>query len=198
MSRRFTIFGLVAVLSLSVVACGASTSNATGSGTGATTAAAAATSFNDADVTFASGMIPHHEQAIAMADIALDPKVGASAKVVDLATRIKQAQDPEIKLMAGWLKAWNKPAAMASSGGHAMSATDGMMTDTEMTGLGAARGTTFDRMFYEFMIQHHQGAVTMAETVKTAGKNAEVKTLADQIIKAQRAEITEMQASLGK
>ena len=88
-----------------------------------------------------------------MAEIALDPKVGASAKVVDLATRIKQAQDPEIRLMAGWLKAWSKPVAMASSGLHAM-AMDGMMNDTEMKGPGAVRGITFDRMFNEFMIQH--------------------------------------------
>ena len=149
MCRQLTILGLVTALSLSVVACG---SNGIGSGTGATTAVTAA-SFNDADVTFVSDMIPHQEQAVAMAEIALDPKVGASAKVVDLATRIKQAQDPEIRLMAGWLKAWNKPVAMASSGLHAV-AMDGMMNDTEMKGPGAVRGITFDRMFNEFMIQH--------------------------------------------
>jgi hypothetical protein len=73
------------------------------------------TAFNDADVTFAQGMIPHHQQAIEMADIALDPATGASAQVRDLATRIKAGQDPEIQLMTGWLAAWGQPAQETSS-----------------------------------------------------------------------------------
>ena len=55
--------------------------------------------FNDADVMFAQMMIPHHEQAIEMSDIALDPTVGAGERVRELATQIKNAQDPEITLM---------------------------------------------------------------------------------------------------
>ncbi len=57
------------------------------------------------DVMFAQMMIPHHQQAIEMADIALG-KPSASATVRDLATQIKAAQDPEITVMSGWLTAW--------------------------------------------------------------------------------------------
>ena len=72
---------------------------------GSTAGSAAASELNAAEVEFAQGMIAHHEQAIEMAEIALDPNVGASPQVVDLATRIKGAQDPEVELMTGWLTA---------------------------------------------------------------------------------------------
>ena len=65
-----------------------------------------AADFNDADVMFAQMMIPHHEQAIEMSDIALDPTVGASDVVKSLATRIKAAQDPEITTMKAFLTTW--------------------------------------------------------------------------------------------
>ena len=65
--------------------------------------------FNDADVMFAQMMIPHHEQAIEMSEIALDPASGASAAIQDLAIRIRDAQDPEIELMKGFLATWVHP-----------------------------------------------------------------------------------------
>jgi len=152
--------------------------------------------FNDADVVFAQGMIAHHEQAIEMADIALDPTIGASAEVQDLATRIKEAQDPEIELMTGWLTAWGQPVQMDASGGHDMSNMEGVMTAEEMDALGAATGTEFDTMWLEMMIRHHEGAIAMAETVKASGSNDDVLGLAEQIITAQQAEIDEMRALL--
>ncbi len=115
-----TTAAVVGVLSLA--ACGSESKSSTTSGA---TDTANNGLFNDADVAFAQGMIPHHEQAIEMADIALDPTVGASAEVRDLATRIKGAQDPEIAMMSGWLTTWGQPMTMDMSGGHDMSSMSG-------------------------------------------------------------------------
>lgn len=160
-------------------------------------ASTASAEFNDADVTFAQGMIPHHEQAIEMADIALDPTVGASAEVQALAEAIQAAQDPEIELMSGWLTAWGQPVQMDTSGGHDMSSMEGVMTADEMDALGAAAGAEFDSMWLEMMIRHHQGAISMANAVKANGLNAQVVVLADAIITGQQAEITAMEGLLG-
>ena len=154
--------------------------------------AEATTEFNEADVTFAQGMIPHHEQAVEMADIALDPASGAGSDVTDLATRIKGAQDPEIELMTGWLEAWGQPVAMDTSDGHDMASMDGMMSAEDMDALEELAGDAFDERWLGMMIEHHTGAIAMAETVTDDGSNSDVLELAGQIITAQQAEIDEM------
>jgi uncharacterized protein (DUF305 family) len=151
---------------------------------------------NAADIEFAQGMIAHHEQAIEMAEIALDPNTGASAEVVDLATRIQAAQDPEVELMTAWLTAAGESVTMDTSDGHDMSSMEGMMSADQMDELASMTGAEFDQMWLEMMIAHHEGAVSQSETVKADGSNAEVLLLADQIITAQQAEIAEMQALL--
>jgi uncharacterized protein (DUF305 family) len=149
---------------------------------------------NQADVTFAQMMIPHHQQAIDMAKMAAEKATGQQVK--DLATRIEGAQDPEIQQMTAMLDAWGaSPTASSMPGmdhdsGHGSG--DGMMTDDEMGQLGRASGAEFDRMWLQMMIRHHQGAVTMAQTEVDSGVNTEAKALAQRIIDAQRAEITEM------
>ena len=82
--------------------------------------------FNDADVMFAQMMIPHHEQAIEMSDIALNPNTGASAAVIALATQIKGAQDPEISQMKNLLTTWGMPTDMGSMDHSSM--MDGMLS----------------------------------------------------------------------
>jgi uncharacterized protein (DUF305 family) len=151
---------------------------------------------NDADVEFAQGMIAHHEQAIEMAEIALDPNRSAGPEVIDLATRIQAAQEPEIEQMTAWLTAAGEPLTMDMSEGHDMSDMEGMMTAEQMDALAIATGTEFDQMWLEMMIAHHQGAISQSETVKANGSNPDVLALADQIITAQQAEIAEMQALL--
>lgn len=198
--RHATVLAAIGVLPL--VACGGDdSSNSTTAAPAATDAETTGSSvgveFNTADVEFLQGMIPHHEQAIEMADIALDPTVGASAEVVDLATRVKAAQDPEIEQMTGLLTAWGQPVQMDTSGGHDMSTMEGTMTAEQMDALSAASGAEFDMMWLESMISHHEGAIAMAQAVKGSGSNPEAIALADQIIAAQQAEITEMQALLG-
>ena len=181
-----------------LAACGSDTTASPS--TGATAAASTMpmdSKFNDSDVAFAKGMIPHHQQAVEMADIALDPKAGASEQVRDLATRIKAGQDPEIAKMTGWLTAWGEPMAMTTDGGHDMATMDGMMSTAEMDSLRTLTGTAFDKMWMEMMIRHHESAIAMAQTVKGAGSDPDVLALADQVIAAQQGEIAEMKALLG-
>ena len=85
---------------------------------------------------------------------------------------------------------------MDTSEGHEMSTMDGMMTAEQMDAMAAMTGTEFDQMWLEMMIAHHEGAISQSETVKAEGSNPDVLALADQIITAQQAEITEMQTLL--
>lgn len=192
---------MVLVLTGTLVACGSDDSSSSDPTSATITEGsageAAAITLNDADTEFAQGMIGHHEQAVEMAEIALDPTVGASAEVTDLATRIQAAQEPEIELMTGWLIAAGESTTMDTSDGHDMSSMEGMMSAEQMDGLATATGPEFDQMWLEMMIAHHEGAISQAETVKADGSNADVLLLADQIIAAQQGEITEMQALLG-
>jgi len=159
---------------------------------------------NAADVTFLQQMIPHHNQAVEMADL-VDGRTTTSA-VVDLADQIKKAQGPEIDQMTGWLTGWGEPttsAATPSTGtDHSMpgmdhgSAMPGMMTDEDMAQLKQASGAAFDQQWLTMMVTHHQGAIDMAKAQLTDGANAEVKALAQQIIDAQEAEISQMQTLL--
>lgn len=160
---------------------------ACGSG-GSDSATSDEAAFNDADVMFAQMMIPHHEQAIEMSDIALDPTVGAGEKVRELATEIKGAQDPEITQMKDLLTAWAKPLTADGDMDHS-SMMGGMMTADELTQLGTKVGPEFDAAWASAMIAHHEGAIDMAETVLNDGKNAETLELARAIISAQQAEI---------
>jgi uncharacterized protein (DUF305 family) len=99
--------------------------------------------------------------------------------------------------MTAWLTAAGESITMDMSDGHDMSSMEGMMSVEQMDTLAAATGTEFDRMWLEMMIEHHQGAISQAETVLSDGSNADVLALADEIVSAQEAEIAEMQALLG-
>ena len=146
------------------------------------------TPFNDSDVTFAMGMVPHHKQAVEMVDMIL-AKEGIDAKVIDIATRIKAAQEPEIKELTSWLEAWGSPMGsmpgMSGMGG-------GMMSGDDMDKLDAATGVAASKLFLEQMTTHHKGAVTMAESEVTDGENPAAISLAKDIVSSQTAEITEM------
>lgn len=147
---------------------------------------------NDADIAFAQGMIPHHEQAVEMADL-VEGRTTTPA-VLDLAKRIKAAQEPEIALMTGWLTEWAAELPSDDHAGHGD--MPGMMTSAEMDRLETAKGTEFDHTFAEMMIRHHEGAITMAERELADGANPDAKALASRIIADQRAEIGELTALL--
>jgi uncharacterized protein (DUF305 family) len=144
---------------------------------------------NQADVTFATNMIPHHQQAVEMAEMA--SKQATNPEVKALATDIKAAQDPEIQTMSLWLTGWGQPVPTPMAG-HDMSQMDGMMSAQDMQQLQTARVAQFDRMWLQMMTQHHQGAVTMATTETQQGQNADARVLAQQIITAQNKEIATM------
>lgn len=144
------------------------------------------------DIMFAQMMIPHHEQAIAMADLALDPSANASEQVRDFAKDIKGAQGPEIQTMESWLEDWDAPTASSTGMEHG----SGMMTQEQMAALTSATGAEFDRQWLTLMIQHHQGAVTMADQVLTTTEDDAVERMAKAIVKTQKAEITAMQREL--
>jgi uncharacterized protein (DUF305 family) len=197
--RRGLLAGAAVTATLVLSACGGSDSTS-GSGTdhGAmtpTTSAAPApanAAFNDADVTFAQMMIPHHQQAVEMAAMA-DGRASSGA-VKDLAAKIKAAQQPEIDTMNQWLTGWGKPTA-APEAGHG-DAGHGMMSDADMAKMMDAKGADFDKQFLTMMIAHHEGAITMAKDETAKGSNAEAKALAEKIITDQQAEITTMQGML--
>lgn len=147
--------------------------------------------FNDADIEFAQGMIPHHSQAVEMATMALEQSSNTS--IVDLAGRIQGAQDPEIEQMRTWLNAWGQEEMSSDMAGMDHGSAEGMMNDTDMTALAAASDAEFDALFVDMMIRHHQGAIAMANTVLTEGTDPDVRTLAEAIIAAQEGEISEMQ-----
>jgi uncharacterized protein (DUF305 family) len=197
----------VLVAALALAGCGSDSDSGSmpgmnhgSSGTPTTppSSSASTAAFNDADVSFATQMIPHHQQAVQMASMA--GYQATTPEVKQLATAIKAAQDPEIKLMSGWLTGWGKPVPTPShGGGHGgHGEMPGMMTEEEMSTLGKAKGAMFDRMWIQMMIKHHQGAVTMAKAEQTKGKDPASIALAKTIEKAQTTEIATMQRLLGQ
>ncbi|WP_017593531.1 DUF305 domain-containing protein [Nocardiopsis potens] len=146
--------------------------------------------FNSADVMFARMMIPHHEQALEMAELAEDrsgPEVG------DLAERIEKAQGPEIEQLTSMLEEWGEDPEAEMD--HEM---DGMLTEEQLAELEAAEGDAFDELFLEQMIEHHEGAVDMAQAQLDEGVSAEATELATAVVEAQEAEISEMRGLLGE
>jgi uncharacterized protein (DUF305 family) len=120
----------------------------------------------EADVRFMTGMIHHHAQALLIAGWA--PGHGASQAVRILCERIIVAQQDEIDLMGRFLREWGQPVpdadpAHATMPGMHHPMMPGMLNAEQLAQLDAARGTEFDRLFLTFMIQHHQGALTMVQ-----------------------------------
>lgn len=152
---------------------------------------------NKADIAFAQAMIPHHEQAIEMAKLV--PSRASDEKVVKLAEQIEQAQDPEIQKLTSWLKEWGAPAPEdgMDHGDMGDGAMPGMMSDADMAKLEQAKGAEFDRMWMQMMIKHHEGAIEMAKSELKDGSHSGAKSMAQEIIDGQQAEIDTMKELLG-
>ena len=163
--------------------------------------------FNDADVTFATDMIPHHAQAIEMVTLTdtrtLDPEVK------QLAESIRDAQAPEVETMVDWLTAWGEEIPETSidhsNAGHDMgdmpsmetSDMPGMMSADEMEALANASDAEFQDMWLEMMMEHHQGAIEMARTEQAEGMYPDALSLAESIETSQQAEIEQIKQLLG-
>ena len=143
--------------------------------------------YSSDDIAFAEMMIPHHEQAIEMSEIALLNTTNPD--VLKLAQEIKDAQSPEIELMMSWTG-----VKASTHAGHMM---DGMLSQNELSELREAKDKEFDRLFLQGMIKHHEGAIEMAQDV-AASKNKDVADLSASIISAQESEISKMKELLAK
>ncbi len=208
-SRTTLLLTTGAVTALLLAGCGSS-SPATQAASGTSTSSprssasygpAATGPHNAADVRFSTDMLPHHAQAVEMADMALSRNT--NSQVQALAQQIKAAQAPEIATMSGWLNGWG--ATVPTSMGHSshdtagmsgMGGGDGMMSGADMTALDAASGTQFAKLWLTGMIKHHMGAVAMAKTELTSGQNDQAKALANSIVTSQSTEIKVMSTLL--
>ncbi|QIV79717.1 DUF305 domain-containing protein [Mycolicibacterium frederiksbergense] len=159
---------------------------------------------NDADVAFAQGMIPHHQQAVEMSDMFLG-KQGIDPKVATLAKEIKAAQGPEIEKMQGWLTDWGVSVTpspdmpnMSGMPGHDMDSmgSGGMMSPQDMAALQDAQGAEASRLFLTQMIEHHKGAIAMAQTEVDSGQFPTATEMARSILTSQQQEIGTMNTML--
>ncbi|MDF1503783.1 DUF305 domain-containing protein [Roseisolibacter sp. H3M3-2] len=144
--------------------------------------------FVEADVRFMQGMIAHHAQAIHMSRMA--PSRGASPRLARFAQKIDLSQAGEIQLMQEWLRA-NGQFAPDTGSWRGMT-MHGMLTAAELQKLEASRGKAFDKLFLEYMIRHHEGALKMvADLFATprAGQDVDVSVLANDVESTQTAEI---------
>jgi uncharacterized protein (DUF305 family) len=164
---------------------------------------------NEADVAFASQMIPHHAQALMMTDMTLGRELDKD--VAALVDDIRAAQAPEIELMADWLQEWGEPVPETvrdhAHGGHEgesgdmgdMAGSDGMegmMSEEQLAELEDAPPADFEEMWLEMMVEHHEGAVAMAETEIEEGSFQPALDLAEAIASSQTEEIEQMQGML--
>lgn len=161
--------------------------------------------YTEADIRFMSGMISHHAQAIKMANLAKTN--GARPAVVTLAGRIINAQQDEIGLMQNWLRDRRQPVPepnpngmrMVMNGAEHEMLMPGMLTPEQVRQLELARGTEFDRLFLKYMIQHHNGAVSMVKELFDtygAGQDEMIFKFASDVNIDQTTEIARMEKML--
>ena len=154
---------------------------------------APARNYAPADVLFMQQMIPHHRQALEMTALVTDRTDNRDIHLI--AQRIEVSQNDEIAMMQQWLKSHGEDVEH-HHGGHLM---PGMLTPEEMSRLENARGGEFDRLFLEFMISHHEGALTMVGELFAApgaAENSVIFRFASDVDADQRAEIRRMQSLL--
>jgi uncharacterized protein (DUF305 family) len=187
-----TFLGVILVLVLAVVflLAGNTSMSMNHSGHGSMSSEENASgTYTDDELMFAQMMIPHHSQAVTMSEFALENTT--TPEILSLATAIRDAQAPEIAQMQSWL---DQSDYSGSHAGHMDMA--GMLSDKELAELVSAKGTTtFDRLFLEGMIAHHEGAIDMISMIKDS-TNSEVKKLYADILTSQSAEIEAMKALL--
>jgi uncharacterized protein (DUF305 family) len=161
--------------------------------------------YNEADVHFMSGMIPHHAQAVLIAGWAASH--GARQDVRILCERIVVGQRDEIAMMQTWLGDRGEPVPEATATHMKMKMNGmehdmlmpGMLTDAELAALDKARGPEFDRMFLIAMIKHHQGAISMVDELFASYGAAQEETIfrfASDVYADQTTEIDRMQKML--
>jgi uncharacterized protein (DUF305 family) len=146
-------------------------------------------SYTGADIMFLQMMIPHHQQAVDISNLAL--KTSKDSELLALAKTIRDAQSAEIIQMKMWLK----EAGAGTDMGHSMDGMGGMLDDAELSALSAATGKNFDTLWLKGMIGHHDGAIHMTTMINDA-QNTEIKNFGENVVKDQSAQIKQMEAML--
>ena len=154
---------------------------------GCSTPSQSSSEYSADDIAFAEMMIPHHEQAVEMTELALLST--SNPEILELAQQIKAAQGPEIELMKSWTG--------VNTSAHAGHTMDGMLSGGEISNLRDAQGKEFDALFLEGVIKHHEGAIEMAQAT-VSSENKSVAELSASIIEAQKLEISKMKELLAK
>lgn len=188
MKHALRLVGLLVALALTLAGC----SDGGGSGS--------STGHNGADVEFATGMVPHHEQALRM--VAMTGGRDISPELRTLARRIRATQSAEIDTMNGWLRDWGEPTDGGHMDGGMMGGPSGgpapgMMGRSDFMRLGRASDRSFEDMWLRMMIRHHRGAIAMATTEVSDGEYPPAVALAKRIEVTQQAEIDQMRRMLG-
>ncbi|MFN0141978.1 MAG: DUF305 domain-containing protein [Mycobacterium sp.] len=195
-SSRTRVLAAIATLAAAIVlsSCGTAATQNQGLSASATSAEQVA-AHNADDVMFAQMMIPHHQQAIELA--AMVPDRSSNPDVIALAAKIVGEQQPEIDMMKALLLQWNvDPNEMSHESGHAGMAMTGMVNDATMVRLDSLKGASFDMLWLQSMISHHEGAIAMAKSEIADGKSADMTTVAADIVAAQQAEIDQIKQML--
>lgn len=188
-ARKISMAAIVVAAAMTLTAC-----SSTGSGgmDHSTMEPSTGATFNEADVTFAQMMVPHHEQAVDMSDMILS-KEGIDEQVSNLASQIKDAQEPEIEQLNEWLDSWGAAGSMNEMD-HG---SEGMMSDADFEKLQDSSGNEAATLYLEQMIMHHEGAVEMAQIEIDEGKNPDAIEMAEAIVATQSEEISVMENLLG-
>lgn len=152
--------------------------------------------YNTMDAEYIRMMIPHHAQALQMAELVPDRAGDPRVKV--LAERIKATQTPEILRMRGWLESYGLDPDADDRGGHDHGTMAGMQSPEAIARLAAARGAEFDRMFIEMMTDHHQGAIDMSIALLKVGVDITVEQIATAVASEQGIEIARLRDLLPK
>ena len=195
-SARTRLVALLATFAAATALSSCSTAAKEDHGANPSSATSTEVSHNEDDVMFAQMMIPHHEQAVELT--ALVPDRSTNPALVALASKISGEQQPEIGGMRAMLLQWDvNPAEMPHASGHAGMTMQGMVDDATMVKLDSLKGADFDTLWLQSMISHHQGAIEMAKVEIADGKNADMITIAKNIVAAQQAEIDQMKKMLG-
>ena len=147
--------------------------------------------YTGADIMFLQMMIPHHQQAIDISNLAM--KASQDAELIELAKIIARDQAAEIKQM----KAWLTDAGASEDMGHSMDGMGGMLNDDELAALSAATGKEFDVLWLKGMTEHHDGAIHMTQMIEDA-QNADIKAFGTKVIKDQSEQIDQMKKMLAR
>lgn len=197
-ARRLLLLPLLLVAALVLASCGGDAEQAGGDST------SSGADHNQADVDFATTMIPHHAQALSMVDLTVGHEL--SPKVVQLADEVRATQAAEIEQLSDWLVEWGEPVpetvrdhanAHGDSHGGAegeMAEMPGMMGEQEMTALAQAPDARFEALFLDMMIEHHEGAVEMARAEQRDGTHAPSVELARRIEREQTEQVELMRS----